>query len=66
LVIEFLINAAKGVELIVKRGAFLHHAAGALRIVPEIGILGLPVQLGQPRARLIDVKDASSAARPTA
>jgi hypothetical protein len=37
-----------------------------LRIVPEIGIFGLPVQLGKARARLFDVKDASSAARPTA
>ena len=55
-----------GGELILERGALLHQPAGALRIVPEIGVLGLPVQFGKPRARLVDVKDASSAARPTA
>jgi hypothetical protein len=38
----------------------------ALLIVPEIGIFGLLVELGEARARLVDVKDASSAARPTA
>jgi hypothetical protein len=32
-----------------------------LLIVPQIGIFGLPVQLAEPRARLVDVKDASSA-----
>jgi hypothetical protein len=44
----------------------LHQALGALLIVPETGILGELVELGQTRARLIEVKDASSAARPTA
>jgi hypothetical protein len=38
----------------------------ALLIVPEIGILGLPVELGKARTRLVDVKDASSAAQSTA
>ena len=66
LIVELLLDRGDGVELILERGALLHHAAGALRIVPEIGVFGLPVQLGQPRARLVDVKDASSAARPTA
>jgi hypothetical protein len=37
-----------------------------LLIVPEIGILGLLVELGKADARFVDVKDASSAARPTA
>ena len=53
-------------ELLVERGALLHQPAGALGIVPEIGVFGLLVQLGQPGARLVDVKDASSAARATA
>ena len=66
LIVELLLDAADGGELLFERGALLHHALGALRVVPEIGILGLPVQLGQPCARLVDVKDASSAARPTA
>ena len=55
-----------GAELIFERGALLHQPAGALLIVPEIGVFGQPVQFGQPRACLVDVKDASSAVRPTA
>jgi hypothetical protein len=66
LIVELLFDARNGSELILKRGSLLHEPAGALRIVPEIGIFGLPVQLGKARARLFDVKDASSAARPTA
>ena len=66
LVVEVLLDACNGAELIVERGALLHHAAGALRIVPEVRVFGLPVQLGKPRARLVDVKDASSAVRRTA
>ncbi len=66
LIVELLLDAGERGELVVERGALLHHAAGALRIVPQIGVFGLPVQLGKPRARLVDVKDASSAARPTA
>jgi hypothetical protein len=38
----------------------------ALLVIPKIGVLGLPVQLGKPRARFLDVKDASSAAQWTA
>ena len=53
-------------ELILERGALLHHALRALLVVPEIGVFGLLVQLGEPPARLVEVKDASSAARPTA
>ena len=66
LIVELLLDAGKRGELIIERGALLHHAAGALRIVPESGVFGLPVQLGKPGARLVDVKDASSAARRTA
>ena len=53
-------------ELVLEGGAFLHHALSALLVVPQIGIFGLPVELHQTCARLIEVKDASSAARPTA
>jgi hypothetical protein len=35
-------------------------------IIPEVGILGARVQLGQASFGDIPVKDASSAARPTA
>ena len=66
LIVEFLRDARERAELVVERGALLHDAARALRIVPQIGVFGLAVQLGQPRARLVDIKDASSAARPTA
>ena len=66
LIVEILFDAAERRELLVERGALLHQPAGALGIVPEIGVFGLLVQLGQPGARLVDVKDASSAARATA
>jgi len=66
LIVEFLVDPGQRVELIVERGAFLHHLAGALRIAPQIGVFGLPIQLGEARARFVDVKDASSAVRWTA
>jgi hypothetical protein len=44
----------------------LHHALRALLVVPEVGVFGLTVELVEALARLVDVKDASSAARPTA
>ena len=66
LIVELLLDAGERGELLVERGALLHQPARALRIVPEIGVFGQPVQLGKPRARFIDVKDASSAARATA
>ena len=66
LVVELLVDAADRGELVLERGALLHHALGALLVVPEIGVLGLRVQLVEPLARLVDVKDASSAVRPTA
>ena len=46
LVVELLIDSAQRVKLVVERGALLHDAAGALRIVPKIGVFGLPVQFG--------------------
>ena len=66
LVVELALDPGDGAELILERGALLHQAAGALRIVPQRRVLRLAVELFQPRARLVDVKDASSAARPTA
>ena len=66
MVVEFLLDARNGGELVLERRALLHQPASALRIVPEIGVFGLPVQLGKPRARLVEVKDASSAAPATA
>jgi hypothetical protein len=66
MVAELALDAADGGELIFERGALLHHALGALLVVPEIRILGLAVEFLQPSARDVEVKDASSAARPTA
>jgi hypothetical protein len=66
LVVELLLDAANGAELIFERSALLHHALRALLIVPQRWIFGLLVELIEPRARLVDVKDASSAARRTA
>ena len=66
LVVELALDAADGGELVFERGALLHHALGALLVVPEIGVFGLRVQLGEPRFARVEVKDASSAARPTA
>ena len=53
-------------ELILERGALLHHALRALLVVPKVGVFGLLVELRQARAGLVEVKDASSAARATA
>jgi hypothetical protein len=44
----------------------LHHALRALLIVPQRGVFGLLVEFIEPRARLVNVKDASSAVRWTA
>ncbi len=66
LIVELLLDAANGVELILERVAFAHHALGARLVAPQCGILGLFVQLGEAPFRGIDVKDASSAARATA
>ena len=66
LVVELLLDAPDGGELVLERGALLHQALRALLVVPESGVLGLLVQLLKPRPRLVEVKDASSAARPTA
>ena len=42
------------------------NALRALLVVPEVGVFGLTVELVEALARLVEVKDASSAARPTA
>jgi hypothetical protein len=65
-VVELALDAGNGGELIFERGALLHHALRALLIVPQIGVFGLTVELVKTLARLVEVKDASSAARPTA
>ena len=66
LVVEIALDLADRAEPVLERVALLHGALRFGAVVPEIGVFGLLVQLGEPRLRCIDVKDASSAARPTA
>ena len=66
LIVEIAVRCGERAELLVERGALLHQPASALGIVPEIGVFGLLVQLGEPGARFVDVKDASSAIQGTA
>jgi murein DD-endopeptidase MepM/ murein hydrolase activator NlpD len=63
---EIALDASKRRQLVVEHRAFLHQALRLLRVVPQARSLGELVQLGETRARLVDVKDASSAARLTA
>jgi len=44
----------------------LHQAARPLRIVPQVGVFGEVIEFGEAGRRLVEVKDASSAARATA
>ena len=53
-------------ELVLQRVALAHGALGARLVVPEIGVFGRFVQLGEAALRGFDVKDASSAVRATA
>ena len=66
LVVELALDTPDRAELILERGALLHHALRALLVVPEVRVFCLPIELLKPLARLLKVKDASSAARPTA
>ena len=47
LVVELLLDAADGGELILERGALLHQALRALLVVPEGGVFGELVELRQ-------------------
>ena len=66
LVIKLPLDTVNGGKLILQRSALLHHTLGTLLIGPQIGIFGQAVELGEPPTRPVEVKDASSAARPTA
>ena len=66
IVVELTLDLADAFERIHQRGALLHQLLGLLGIVPEIGIFGELVQLGEASRGCLDVKDASSAARQTA
>ena len=66
LVVEFPLDPPDRRELVFERGTLLHQALRALLVVPEGGVFGELVQFLKPHSRRIEVKDASSAARPTA
>jgi len=65
-ILKLALDLADARQRILQRGALLHQFLSLLWIVPEIGVFGELVQLSQPRRRSLDVKDASSAVRPTA
>ena len=66
IVLKVALDPPDGAELILEVGALLHQALSALIVVPEIGIFGEGVQLLEPPACLVEVKDASSAVPRTA
>ena len=66
IVLELALDLADAGQRILQRGALLHQLLRLLGVVPEIGVFRELVQLGKPCRRCLDVKDASSAARPTA
>ena len=66
LILELLLDTADRLELVLERIALLHHPGCALRIVPQRGILCELIQFSEAGIGRIEVKDASSAARPTA
>lgn len=66
IVLELALDLADAGQRILQRGPLLHQLLRFLRVVPEIGVFGELVQLRQARSGLFDVKDASSAGRPTA
>ena len=66
LVFELLLDPADGLELIVERIALAHDALRARLIVPEVGVFRFFIQFGKATRSGINVKDASSAAVPTA
>ena len=52
IVVEFALDLADAGQRILQRGALLHQLLGLLGIVPEIGIFGELVQLGEARRGL--------------
>jgi len=53
-------------DLSLKLVALAHYGLRGVGVVPEVGVLGAGVQLGETGLGGIPVKDASSAVRPTA
>jgi hypothetical protein len=66
IVVDLALDPADCGQLIFERPTLLHQALRALAVVPEARVFGESVQLIQPPARFVEVKDASSAAQRTA
>jgi hypothetical protein len=62
LIVEILLHAADRLKAVFERVTLAHYALRAHLVVPQFGILGFFVQLGEAPLRGLDVKDASSAA----
>ena len=63
---ELVLEGGEPVDLARQAIALAHHLLRGVAVVPELRILGAGVQLCEASGRDIPVKDASSAARPTA
>jgi hypothetical protein len=64
-ILEPALQPAHGGGRRFQMGALAHQRLRGAGVVPEIGVLGLGVQLVEPPERAIPVKDASSAAPTT-
>jgi hypothetical protein len=60
------LETAYRTDRLVEAVTLAHQALRLLGVVPEIAVFGARVQLGQAVDGPVEVKDASSAARPTA
>ena len=65
-IFELALKTGDGGQTIFKISAFAHDLLRGFGIVPEIGMFGLRVQLGQTLCGSVEVKDASSAGQRTA
>jgi hypothetical protein len=63
LVLELALDTAIAVDRPGKLVALAQRRLSGFRLVPEVRVLGLGVQLFEPSRRVIPVKDASSAGR---
>ena len=64
-IVEVALELLIGVDRSLQRLALAHDLLRGLRVVPELGVFGALVQLGQALLRGIPVKDASAAAPAT-
>ena len=65
-VVELALDLGERAQPVLQRRPLAHELLGGLRVVPQTGFFGFRVQFGQTPRRRVDVKDASSAVRPTA